>query len=117
MQQRALLVELLRVAHGFNGCIWLVAWYSAYGIRSFFSSCVFAAAAADVACFPAHHCLQDLSWSQLKISSKAQPNARSGHVATLANDAMLVFGGAPAAAGSAFVVLTCLHITGLMQAQ
>ncbi|WIA35517.1 hypothetical protein OEZ86_003944 [Tetradesmus obliquus] len=37
--------------------------------------------------------LQDLSWSQLKISSKAQPNARSGHVATLANDTMLVFGG------------------------
>jgi hypothetical protein len=38
--------------------------------------------------------LQDLSWSKLQISSKAQPTNRSGHVATLVNDTMLVFGGA-----------------------
>jgi hypothetical protein len=39
-------------------------------------------------------CLQDLSWSKLHINSKAQPTSRSGHVATLVNDSMLVFGGA-----------------------
>jgi hypothetical protein len=37
--------------------------------------------------------MQDLSWSKLHISSKAQPTNRSGHVATLVNDTMLVFGG------------------------
>jgi hypothetical protein len=37
--------------------------------------------------------LQEFTWSKLAITSKQQPTARSGHVATLISNLLVVFGG------------------------
>lgn len=37
--------------------------------------------------------VQELAWSTLTITSKVQPTARSGHVATVHSGDLLVFGG------------------------